>query len=75
VGVDSRAAVGMRIPMGTVWGGYGERNSVPTAALDFAMGMGIPMGTVWGGYGDRNSVPTAALLDRSECRSDTCRAV
>jgi len=27
-----------------VWGGYGERNSVPTAALDSAVCMEIPMG-------------------------------
>ena len=39
-----------------VWGGYGDRNSVPTAALDSAVGMWIPMGipigigmgSVWG---------------------------
>ena len=42
---------------GSPWDGYGDRNSVPTAALDSAVGMGIPMG--WDG--DRNSVPTAAL--------------
>ena len=31
-----RPAVGMGIPMGMVWGGYGDRNSVPTAALNFS---------------------------------------
>ena len=34
---DCRCAVGMGIPMGIpwvwIWGGYGDRNSVPTAAL------------------------------------------
>jgi len=33
----------MGIPMGMGMGmGYGDRNSVPTAALDSAVGMGIP---------------------------------
>jgi len=47
-----------------VWDGYGDRNSVLTAALDSAVGMGIPMGIgrpMGWVYGDRNSVPTAAL--------------
>jgi len=44
-----------------VWGGYGDRNSVPTAALDSAVGMGIPMGMGIGWVWDINYVPTAAL--------------
>ena len=30
-----------------MWGGYGDRNPVPTAALDFAVGMGDPHGDPW----------------------------
>jgi len=52
--------------------GYGDRDFVPTAALDSAVGMGIHthgssssstvhVVVVWGGYGDTSSVPTAAL--------------
>jgi len=37
----------MGIPMGMLWGGYGDRKSVPNAALS-AVGMGIPMGIPMG---------------------------
>jgi len=39
-------------PLVWVWSGYGDRNSVPMAALDSAVCMGIPIGMgmewVWG---------------------------
>ena len=69
-----------RSPWGSPWvwvcGGYGEGNSVPTAALDSAVGMGSPWGSgspwVWvcGEYGEGNSVPTAALIT-AHLRYDT----
>jgi len=70
------SAVGMGIPMGSprvwVWGGYVDRNSVPTAALDSAVGTGIPMGIPLGiGYGDRNSDSTAALASSQYVRGRT----
>jgi len=57
---------GYGVPHGDPYGyGYGDRNSIPTAALDSAVGIGSPWGSLWvwlwGGYGDRNSIPTAAL--------------
>jgi len=40
----ARSAVGVGSPFVWVWGGYGDRNSVPTAALDSSVDMAIPMG-------------------------------
>ena len=53
-----------------VWGEYGDRNSVPTAALDSAVGMGIPMGIRNPhGYGYGVSMGTEIPSPRQPCRS------